>query len=175
MARELSPEYDARVNHVDRLRGLIGRVEKAMQHREDAAIGNERAAELRWRQLNPAQKTLHVAGVLRDPQFAEYERAAGQAQRSHHRLGVRRGTLTGQLNVNERLAVAALDKVRPEAERILLQRQQTAEAARAALAAERQATRKRDLERKRTRGSDYDIEDQRTQGHHRGRGRGHSR
>jgi hypothetical protein len=79
--------------------------------------------------------------------------------------------LTGQLNVNQRLAAAALDKIRPEAKRVLLQRQQTAEAARAALAALREAARNRGFERKRTRGSEHDVEDERTQSHHRARGR----
>ena len=171
VACELSPEYADRVKYGERLREVIARTEKAMRHREDLALGNDRAVDLRWRQLNPAQKTLHVTGVWRDPQIAEYERDAARARRSHHRLAVRRGTLTGQLNVNQRLAAAALDKIRPEAKRVLLQRQQTAEAARAALASLREAARNRGFERKRTRGSDHDVEDERTQSHHRGRGR----
>jgi hypothetical protein len=79
--------------------------------------------------------------------------------------------LTGQLNVNQRLAAAALDKIRPEAKRVLLQRQQTAEAARAALAALREASRDRGFERKRTRDSDHNVEDERRQNYHRGRSR----
>jgi hypothetical protein len=75
----------------------------------------------------------------------------------HHRLAVRRGTLTGQLTVTERLAAAALEKIRPEAERILLQRQQQAETARAALAAIREATRDRGFGRERTRGHDRGL------------------
>ena len=153
VACELSPEYADRVKYGERLREVIARTEKAMRHREDLALGNDRAVDLRWRQLNPAQKTLHVTGVWRDPQIAEYERDAARARRSHHRLAVRRGTLTGQLNVNQRLAAAALDKIRPEAKRVLLQRQQTAEAARAALASLREAARNRGFERKRTRGT----------------------
>jgi Ti-type conjugative transfer relaxase TraA len=171
VACELSPEYADRVKYGERLREVIARTEKAMRHREDLALGNDRAVDLRWRQLNAAQKTLHVTGVWRDPQIAEYERDAARARRNHHRLAVRRGTLTGQLNVNQRLAAAALDKIRPEAKRVLLQRQQMAEAARAALASLREAARNRGFERKRTRGSEHDVEDERTQSHHRGRGR----
>ena len=135
------------------------------------ARGRENGVDLRWWRLSSAQKTLHVTGVWRDPQIAEYENEAARARRSHHRLAVRRGTLTGQLNVNQRLAAAALDKIRPEAKRVLLQRQQTAEAARAALAAIRDASRNRGFERNRTRGTDHEVEDERTQNHHRGRGR----
>src|SRR5271170_6519398 len=163
VACELSPEYADRVRYDERLRELIARAETAMRHREDAALGNDRAVELRWRQLNPAQKTLHATGVWRDPQIAEYESDAARARRSHHRLAVRRGTLTGQLNVNERLAATQLDKIRPEAERVLLQRQHRADAARAALAAIREASRDRGFERKRMRGSDRDFGDERTQ------------
>jgi hypothetical protein len=63
------------------------------------------------------------------------------------------------LNVNERLTAAALDKIRLEAERVLTQRHQQAEAARAALAAVREPSRERGFERKRLRGSDHDVED----------------
>ena len=135
VARELSPEYAERVKYGERLRGLIARTEKAMQYQEGIARGRENGVDLRWWRLNLAQKTLHVTGLWRDQRLDQYENGAGRAWRSHHRLAVRRGTLTGQLNVSERLAAAALDKIRPEAERVLLQRQQTAEAARAALAA----------------------------------------
>jgi hypothetical protein len=171
VARDLSLEYAARAEYSERLREVIARTEKAMRHREDLALGNDRAVDLRWRQLNPAQKTLHVTGVWRDPKIAEYERDAARARRSHHRQAVRRGALTAQLNVNERLAAAAIEKVRSAAERVLLQRQQQAEAARAALAAIREASRERSLERNRTRGSDHEAADERTQNHHRGHGR----
>ena len=173
VARELSPEYADRVKYGERLRGLIARTEKAMQYQEGIARGRENGVDLRWWRLNLAQKTLHVTGLWRDQRLDQYENGAGRAWRSHHRLAVRRGTLTGQLNVSERLAAAALDKIRPEAERVLLQRQQTAEAARAALAAIREASRERGSERKRMRGSDHEAEDERTQSHRRGRGRGH--
>ena len=171
VACELSPEYADRVKYGERLRGLIARTEKAMQYQEGIARGRENAVELRWWRLNLTQKTLHVTGLWRDQRLDQYENGAGRARRSRHRLAVRRGTLTGQLNVSERLAAAALDKIRPEAERVLLQRQQQAEAARAALAAIEEASRERGFERKRTRGSDHNVEDERTQSHRRGRGR----
>jgi hypothetical protein len=66
--------------------------------------------------------------------------------------------LTGQLAVNERLAAAALDKIRPEAERILSQRQREAETARDRLAAIRESTPEREVERDRTRERDRGFE-----------------
>lgn len=150
VARELSPEYAGRVKNAKRLRGLIARTEKAMGYREGAARGAEQAAGLRWRRMNPAQKTLHVTGLWRDKKTEQYEHNAKRAWRSHHRLAVRRGTFTGQLNVNERLADAALEKIRPEAERVLSERQHAAEAARATLAPTREATRTREAARNRT-------------------------
>ena len=59
--------------------------------------------------------------------------------------------MTGQLAVNERLGAAALDKIRPEAERVLSQRQHEAETARDRLAAIREARPEREVERERTR------------------------
>jgi Ti-type conjugative transfer relaxase TraA len=157
VAGELSPEYADRVKYGARLRGLIARTEKAMQDREGAARGSERAAELRWWQLNPAQKTLHATGLWHDTDIKRYERNAEHALRRHDQLAVRRGKLAEQLNVNERLAAAALDKIRPEAERILSQRQREAAAARAALAAIREATPDRQYQRERTRGNDRGL------------------
>jgi hypothetical protein len=90
-----------------------------------------------------------------DALLDQYEDAAGGAWRS--RLAVRRGTLIGQLAVSERLAAAVLDKIRPEAERVLSQRQQEAEAARAALEAIRKVTPDREIERARTRGHDRGL------------------
>ena len=78
-----------------------------------------------------AQKTLHVTGLWRDKQLEQYEDNAEGARRRHDRLAARRGTLIGQLAVNERLPAAALDKIRPEAERVLSQRQHEAGRARA--------------------------------------------
>jgi hypothetical protein len=66
--------------------------------------------------------------------------------------------LTGQLAVNERLATTALDKIRPEAERVLSQRQHEAERARDRLAAIREATPEREVERERTRERDRGFE-----------------
>ena len=172
VACELSSEYAAQVKYGERLRGLIARTQKTMQGREDAARGSERAAELRWWQLNPAQKTLHVTGLWNDAKITQYKDNAERARRSHDRLSVRCGALVQQLAVSERRAAAALDEIRPEAERVLSQRQHKAEAARTALAAIREASRNRGFERKRTRGSDHDVEDERTQNHHWGRGRG---
>jgi hypothetical protein len=171
VARSLSPEYADRVEYGERLGGLIARTEKAMQHQEGIARGRENGVELRWWRLSLAQKTLHVTGVWRDQRLDQYQNGAAGAWRSHHRLALRRGTLTAQLSVNERLAAAAFEKVRLEAERVLLQRQQKAEAARAALAAIRDASRDRSFERTRTRGTDHEAADERTQNHHRGRGR----
>ena len=153
VACELSPEYAARVKYGERLRGLIGRTEKAMQYREASAQGYDNGVELRWWRLNLAQKTLHATGLWCDKRLEGYEHGSERAWRSHHRLAVRRGTLTGQLAVNERLAAMALDKIRPEAERVLSQRQREADAARAELAAIREAT----PERGRTRGHDRGL------------------
>ena len=127
VACELSPEYATRVKYGERLRGLIARTEKTMQYREGSAQGHDNALDLRWWRLNLAQKTLHVTGLWRDNELNKYEDSSERTWRSHHRLAVRRGTLTGQLAVNERLAAAALDKIRPEAERVLSQRQHEAE------------------------------------------------
>jgi hypothetical protein len=157
VASELSPEYAERIKYGGRLRGLIARTEKAMQDREDAARGSERAAELRWWQLNPAQKTLHVTGLWHDADIKRYERNAERARRRHDRLAARRGKLAGQLNVNERLAAAALDKIRPDAERVLSQRQRKAEAARVALEPIRETTPDRQYQRERTRGHDRGL------------------
>jgi hypothetical protein len=66
--------------------------------------------------------------------------------------------LTGQLAVNERLAAAALDKIRPEAERVLSQRQHEAESARDQLAAIREATPEREVEHDRARERDRGFE-----------------
>jgi Ti-type conjugative transfer relaxase TraA len=151
VACELSPEYAARVKYGERLRGLIARTENAMQHREGSAQGHDNAVDLRWWRLNLAQKTLHVTGLWRDNELNKYEDSSERTWRSHHRLAVRRGTLTGQLAVNERLAATALDKIRPEAERVLSQRQHEAETARDRLAAIREATPDREVERDRTR------------------------
>jgi len=158
VARELSPEYADRVKKDKRLHGLIARAEKAMQYREADARGYENGVEVCWWHMNWAQKTLHVTGLWRDKQLEEYERSAERAWRSHHRLAVRRGTLTGQLAVNERLGAAVLDAIRPEAERVLSQRQQEAEAARAELAATRAAKPSRNFARERTREQDRGVD-----------------
>ena len=158
VACELSPEYAARVKYGERLRGLITRTENAMQHREGSAQGHDNAVDLRWWRLNLAQKTLHVTGLWRDNELNKYEDGSERTWRSHHRLAVRRGTLTGQLAVNERLAATALDKIRPEAERVLSQRQHEAERARDRLAAIREATPEREVERDRTRECDRGFE-----------------
>jgi hypothetical protein len=131
-----------------------------MEYREGAARGSERAAELRWWRMNWAQKTLHVTGLWHDKRLEQYEHNAERTWRSHHRLAVRRGTFTGQLNVNERLANAALEQIKPEAECLLSERQHEAETARAALAATREATRTstRQVERERTRERDRGFE-----------------
>jgi hypothetical protein len=97
VACELSPEYAARVKYGERLRGLIGRTENAMQHREGSAQGHDNAVDLRWWRLNLAQKTLHATGLWRDDELDKYEDSSERTWRSHHRLAVRRGTLTGQL------------------------------------------------------------------------------
>jgi hypothetical protein len=160
VAREIRPEYAGREKNAKRLRGLIARTEKAMEYREGAARGSERAAELRWWRMNWAQKTLHVTGLWHDKRLEQYEHNAERTWRSHHRLAVRRGTFTGQLNVNERLANAALEQIKPEAECLLSERQHEAETARAALAATREATRTstRQVERERTRERDRGFE-----------------
>jgi hypothetical protein len=93
-------------------------------------------------------------GLWRDKRPEEYEHSIERAWRSHHRLAVRRGTLIGQLAVNERHAATALDKIRPEAERVLSQRQHEAETTRDLLAAIREVTPARQFERERTRGHD---------------------
>jgi Ti-type conjugative transfer relaxase TraA len=152
VARELSSEYADRVKYGERLRGLIARTEKAMQYREGSAQGYDNGVKVCWWHLNWTQKTLHVTGLWRDKQLEEYEDSSERTWRSHHRLAVRRGTLTGQLAVNERLAATALDKIRPEAERVLSQRQHEAETARDRLAAIREATPEREVERERDRG-----------------------
>jgi hypothetical protein len=110
--------------------------------------------------MNWAQKTLHVTGLWHDKRLEQYEHNAERTWRSHHRLAVRRGTFTGQLNVNERLANAALEQIKPEAECLLSERQHEAETARAALAATREATRTstRQVERERTRERDRGFE-----------------
>ena len=158
VACELSPEYATRVEHGERLRGLIARTEKTMQYREGSAQGHDNAVDLRWWRLNLAQKTLHVSGLWHDNELNKYEDSSERTWRSHHRLAVRRGTLTGQLAVNERLAAAALDKIRPEAERILSQRQREAETARDRLAAIRESTPEREVERDRARERDRGFE-----------------
>jgi hypothetical protein len=158
VACELSPEYAARVKYGERLRGLIGRTEKAMQYREGSAQGYDNGVKVCWWHLSWAQKTLHATGLWRDKLLEEYEDSSERTWRSHHRLAVRRGTLTGQLAVNERLAATALDKIRPEAERVLSQRQHEAESARDRLAAIREATPEREVERERTRERDRGFE-----------------
>ena len=49
-------------------------------------------------------------GLWRDKRPEEYEHSIERAWRSHHRLAVRRGTLIGQLAVNERHAATALEQ-----------------------------------------------------------------
>jgi hypothetical protein len=158
VARELSSEYADRVKYGERLHGLIARTEKAIQYREGSAQGYDNGVKVCWWHLNWAQKTLHATGVWRDKQLEEYEDSSERTWRSHHRLAVRRGTLTGQLAVNERIAATALDKIRPEAERVLSQRQHEAETARDRLAAIREATPEREVERERTRERDRGFE-----------------
>jgi hypothetical protein len=162
VARQLSPEYAGREKNAKRLHGLIARTEKAMRYRENDAHGSEGAAKLRWWEMNWAQKTLHVTSLWRDKTLDEYQRDADRAWRSHHRLGVRRGAFTGQLNVNERLAAATLNELKPELTRRLSERQREAEMARAALAAAREAARSPDIDleqsRERRRGRDRGLE-----------------
>jgi MobA/MobL family len=165
VARELSPEYADRVKYDKRQRELIARTEKAMRYRENDAHGSKGAAKLRWWEMNWAQKTLHVTGLWRDQTLDNYQKDADRARRSHHRLAVRRGTYTGQRQVNERLTEATLDELKPELTRVLAERQREAEMARAALAAAREAARSPDVEpeqreqaRERTRGRDRDFE-----------------
>jgi MobA/MobL family len=178
VARELSPEYADRIKYDKRLRDVIARTEKGLQHREGIARGRENGIGLRWWRMNLAQKTLHVTGVWRDERLKQYERDAARAWRSHHRLAVRRGALTGQLAVNRRLAAAVLEKIRPEAERVLSERQQQAEVARLALAAIREASPDLGFERERTRDDDRGFGRERSRGSDhglgfsRGRGRG---
>jgi hypothetical protein len=133
-----------------------------MRYRENDAHGSEGAAKLRWWEMNWAQKTLHVTSLWRDKTLDEYQRDADRAWRSHHRLGVRRGAFTGQLNVNERLAAATLNELKPELTRRLSERQREAEMARAALAAAREAARSPDIDleqsRERRRGRDRGLE-----------------
>jgi len=165
LARELSPEYADRVKYDKRLRELIARTEKAMRYRENDVHGSEGAAQLRWWEMNWAQKTLHVTGLWRDQTLNNYQKDADRARRSHHRLAVRRGTYTGQHQVNERLTEATLDELQPELARVLAERQREAEMARAALAAAREVARSPEIEREqreqaceRTRGRDRDFE-----------------
>ncbi len=139
VACELSPEYADRVKYGDRLRGLIARTEKAMQDRDSSARGFDNGVDVCWWHLNWAQKTLHVTGLWRDKQLEQYKENAEGARHRHDRLAARRGALIEKLAVTERLAAAALDKIRPEATRVLSQRQREAAAARAALDAIREA------------------------------------
>ena len=127
-----------------------------MQDRDSSARGFDNGVNVCWWHLNWAQKTLHVTGVWRDKQLEQYEENAEGARR-HDRLAARRGALIEKLAVTEQLAAAALDKIRPEAARVLSQRQREAEAARAALEAIREATPDRHVERERTRGHDRGL------------------
>ena len=158
------------------------RVSLVLADREGSAHGHNNAVDLRWWRMNLAQRTLHATGVWRDPRLDQYHREAERDKRSRDRLAVRRGTLIGQLAVSERLAAAALEKIKPEAARVLLQRQRQAEAARAALTAIGKVSRERGLDHEHSRGSDRgfrrqgrrgddDFDDRRSPGHHRGRGR----
>jgi len=161
VARELSPEYAGREKNAKRLRELIARTEKAMRYRENDAHGSEGAAKLRWWEMNWAQKTLHVTGLWRDQTLDNDQKDADRAWRGHHRLAIRRGAYTGQRQVNERLAEATLNELKPELARLHSERQREAEMARAALAAAREAARSPDVEREqreRTRGRDRDFE-----------------
>ncbi len=153
VACELSPEYADRVKYGERLRGLIARTEKAMQDRDSSARGFDNGVDVCWWHLNWAQKTLHVTGLWRDKQLEQYKENAEGARHRHDRLTARRGALIEKLAVTERSAAAALDKIRPEATRVLSQRQREAAAARAALDAIREAA----PERERTRGHDRGL------------------
>jgi hypothetical protein len=133
IARELSPAYADQIKAINRLKGEIAKANKAVDHRQRDMTGHNHERDLRWQQLKWPSKALHKLG-WRDREIAAHETAARRAGYGFDRMRVKRWALGGALETAERQAARELEKIRPQAEAMLAQRQKTAAAARATLA-----------------------------------------
>ena len=133
IARGLSPAYADQVKAINRLKGEIAKANKAVDHCQRDMIGHNDERDLRWQQLKWPSKALHKLG-WRDGEIAAHETAARRASYGFDRMRVKRWALGGALETAERQAARELEKIRPQAEAVLAQRQKTAAAARAILA-----------------------------------------
>jgi hypothetical protein len=134
IARELSPAYADQVKAIARLKGEIAKANKAVDYRQRDMIGHNEERDLRWQQLKWPRKALHKLG-WHDRDIAAHETAARRSSYGFDRMRIKRSALAGELRMAERGAARELEKVRPQAEAMLAQRQKTAAAARATLAA----------------------------------------
>jgi hypothetical protein len=134
IARELSPAYADQVKAINRLKGEIAKANKAADPRQRDMIGHNDERDRHWQQLKWPRKALHKLG-WRDREIATHETAAKRASYGFDRMRVKRWALGGALETAERAAARELEKIRPQAEALLAERQKTAAAARATLAA----------------------------------------
>ena len=133
VARELSPAYADQLKVIKRLKETIAKTSKAVDFRQRDLIDHNEQRDLRWQNLKWFRKALHKIG-WRDREIKKHETAAQRASKGFDRMRVRRWALGGALDTAERQAARELEKVKPQAETVLAERQKTAVAARATLA-----------------------------------------
>jgi hypothetical protein len=155
IARELSPDYAAAIKQAAVLREDARKADWIRNRQTaDKEAGEYRVNE-RWSEMGIARRALHLVGaafpsvsVLRDIELDRWTSLNKQGARAEERWAIRgaaisggeHGSPSGDLHVVARLAEVELEKIRPQAERVLDQRRRIAQNARAQLEAMNKAT-----------------------------------
>jgi hypothetical protein len=134
VARELSSDYRDALAQTQEQAGAIAKAERQVA----GARGNRAIAEAniedRQRQMPGWRRALHNTGLRADGELTKWQKQARIAEIVEERGYTHKTTAAAALAMWERRADAALETVRPAAERELAQRQNRAENARARLA-----------------------------------------
>lgn len=134
VARELSSEYRDALAQTQEQAGAIAKAERQVAGaRRNRAIA-EANIEDRQRQMPGWRRALHNTGLRADGELAKWQKQVKIAEIVEERGYTHKTTAAAALAMRERRADAALETVRPAAERELAQRQNRAENARARLA-----------------------------------------
>lgn len=130
VARQMSLEYREAAERTAVLKAEKGKAEYDFNRAStDADVFGERIKE-RHGQLSVVQRLLHDHGWRPDRDLANWERALRGAEGGREKHGIRLKMVQDRLEAAELVAGEALERIRPEAERVLQERQRVAESAR---------------------------------------------
>ncbi len=140
VARELSPEYARHIKEIKHQQGKANYADRKLNELDIHKLAAEYRQGQRWEEMGITRRVAHIIGsrvkkvsAMADVELERWANEGGRSEWLIQALSIRREAALGKLNEASRLAAAALETIRPQAEAELHRRHTDAQNAREAL------------------------------------------